>query len=121
LAESQRRAEEAEKAAQEAKEKLAEMEREKKMAEVRAAREAREQRIAEARAEREEQRRQAAEEKAQAEAAAKVYVVQPGDSLSKIAGELMGDATRWKEIWEANKDQIKDPNLIQIGQELRIP
>jgi nucleoid-associated protein YgaU len=33
----------------------------------------------------------------------------------------MGDATRWKEIWEANKDQIKDPNLIHIGQELRIP
>ena len=99
------------------------MEREQKMAEVRAAREAREQKMAEARAARDEQRRKAAEEKAQAEAeaAAKVYVVQAGDTLGKISGKLLGDATRWKEIWEANKDQIKDPNLIQIGQELRIP
>ena len=60
-------------------------------------------------------------EAAAAEAAAKTYVVQSGDSLSKIAGKLLGDATRWKEIWEANKDQIKDPNLIHVGQELRIP
>jgi nucleoid-associated protein YgaU len=51
----------------------------------------------------------------------KTYVVQPGDSLSKIAKELLGDAARWPEIFELNKDQIKDPNLIQVGQELRIP
>ncbi len=50
-----------------------------------------------------------------------VYVVQPGDSLSKIAKEVYGKAGRWKEIYEANKDQIKDPNLIRPGQELRIP
>jgi nucleoid-associated protein YgaU len=50
-----------------------------------------------------------------------VYVVQPGDSLSKIAKEVYGQAGRWKEIFEANKDQIKDPNLIRPGQELRIP
>ena len=49
------------------------------------------------------------------------YVVQPGDSLSKIAKELLGDAARWPEIFELNKDQIKDPNLIHVGQELRIP
>ena len=52
---------------------------------------------------------------------AKTYVVQPGDSLSKIAKELLGDAARWPEIFELNKDQIKDPNLIQVGQELRMP
>jgi nucleoid-associated protein YgaU len=52
---------------------------------------------------------------------AKTYVVQPGDSLSKIAKELLGDAARWSEIFELNKDQIKDPNLIQVGQELRLP
>ena len=52
---------------------------------------------------------------------AKTYVVQPGDSLSKIAKELLGDAARWPEIFELNKDQIKDPNLIRVGQELRIP
>ena len=51
----------------------------------------------------------------------RIYVVQPGDSLSKIAKEVYGKAGRWKEIFEANKDQIKDPNLIQPGQELRIP
>lgn len=49
------------------------------------------------------------------------YVVQPGDSLSKIAKELLGDATRWSEIFELNKDQIEDPNLIHVGQELRLP
>jgi len=49
------------------------------------------------------------------------YIVKPGDSLSKIAKELLGDANRWKEIFEANKDTLKDPNLIHPGQELRIP
>jgi nucleoid-associated protein YgaU len=52
---------------------------------------------------------------------ARVYVVQKGDSLSKIAKEVYGDAARWKEIFEANKDQIEDPNLIRPGWELRIP
>jgi LysM repeat protein len=51
----------------------------------------------------------------------RVYVVQPGDHLSKIAKEIYGDARRWPEIFEANKDKITDPNLIFPGQELRIP
>ena len=59
-----------------------------------------------------------AEEKA---AEPRIYVVQRGDSLSKIAKEVYGNAGRWKEIFEANRDQIKDPNLIRPGQELRIP
>jgi nucleoid-associated protein YgaU len=63
-------------------------------------------------------REKAAEE---AEAAARTYVVKSGDSLSKIAKELLGDAGRWPEIFEANKDKIKDPNLIYPGQELDIP
>jgi nucleoid-associated protein YgaU len=46
---------------------------------------------------------------------ARVYVVQSGDSLSKIAKEILGDAKRWPEIFEANKDKIKDPNLIYPG------
>jgi nucleoid-associated protein YgaU len=54
-------------------------------------------------------------------AQASVYVVQSGDSLSKIAKEVLGDASRWPEIFEANKDKLKDPNLIHPGQELRIP
>jgi len=60
-------------------------------------------------------------EQKEQEAAARVYVVKSGDSLSKIAKELLGDARRWPEIFEANKDQIKDPNLIRVGQELKIP
>ena len=53
--------------------------------------------------------------------AGKTYVVQPGDTLAKIAKAQYGDASRWPEIHEANKDQIPDPNLIQVGQKLRIP
>lgn len=51
----------------------------------------------------------------------RTYVVKAGDSLSKIAQQFYGDAKRWPEIYEANKNQIKDPNLIYPGQELRIP
>ncbi len=49
------------------------------------------------------------------------YTVKPGDSLSKIAKEVWGDMKRWPEIFEANRDQIKDPNMIKVGQKLRIP
>jgi 5'-nucleotidase / UDP-sugar diphosphatase len=48
------------------------------------------------------------------------YVVRAGDSLSAIAQKFYGDANRWKEIWEANKDKLPDPNKITVGQELRI-
>lgn len=54
-------------------------------------------------------------------AAKRVYVVKAGDTLRKIAKELLGDAERWNEIFEANKAQIKDPNAISVGQELTIP
>ena len=53
--------------------------------------------------------------------ATKIYVVKSGDSLSKIAKREYGDAGAWKAIFEANKDQIKDPNLIHPGQKLKIP
>jgi nucleoid-associated protein YgaU len=49
------------------------------------------------------------------------YVVKAGDSLSAIAKEILGDANRWKEIWEANKEAVPDPNVIRVGQELLIP
>src|SRR6476620_10860907 len=42
----------------------------------------------------------------------KTYTVQKGDSLSKIAKHFYGDASKWKEIFEANKDSIKDPDMI---------
>jgi nucleoid-associated protein YgaU len=77
-------------------------------------------RAAEAAIERERQKG-AVEEEAEAEAKTQIYVVKAGDTLSKIAGELMGDPKRWKEIFEANRDQIKNPDLIEIGWKLRIP
>lgn len=49
------------------------------------------------------------------------YVVKSGDTLSKIAKELYGDGNRWREIFEANKDQIENPNQIRPGWELLIP
>jgi len=52
---------------------------------------------------------------------ARTYVVKSGDSLSKIAKEVLGDAKRWPEIYEANKALIGDnPNLIHPGQKLVI-
>lgn len=53
--------------------------------------------------------------------AQKTYTVQSGDTLTKIAQTVYGDGTRWKEILEANRDQIPNPDIIQIGQELIIP
>lgn len=49
------------------------------------------------------------------------YVVVKGDSLSKIASGQYGDANKWPRIYEANRDLIKDPDLIYPGQQLRIP
>ena len=49
------------------------------------------------------------------------YTVQPGDSLSKISKKLYGQADRWKEIWEANRAKIPNPDLIHPGLELQIP
>jgi nucleoid-associated protein YgaU len=44
-----------------------------------------------------------------------------GDSLSKIAKRYYGDANQWHRIHEANRDQIKNPDLIHPGQRLKIP
>jgi len=74
----------------------------------------------EAAAEVESRRTYAAEAKATA-GAGRTYVVKSGDTLSGIAYDVYGDAGRWPEIFEANRDKIKDPNLIHPGQELRIP
>jgi nucleoid-associated protein YgaU len=51
----------------------------------------------------------------------RTYTVVKGDSLSKIAKSLMGDAQKWRAIYEANKDTIKNPDLIHPGQVLKIP
>jgi nucleoid-associated protein YgaU len=52
---------------------------------------------------------------------AQVYEVVGGDTLSKIAKKFYGDANKYMKIFEANKDQLSDPNKIKVGQKLRIP
>ena len=49
------------------------------------------------------------------------YTVQPGDSLSKISKQFYGDSNRYMKIFEANRNQLKNPNEIQTGQRLVIP
>jgi len=58
---------------------------------------------------------------AQTDAGTRTYTVVQGDSLSKIAKREYGDANKWRQIYEANKDVIKDPDLIYPGQTLRLP
>ncbi len=52
---------------------------------------------------------------------ARTYTVQSGDSLSAIAKREYGDASAWRRIFEANRDQIDNPDLIHPGQQLKIP
>jgi hypothetical protein len=49
------------------------------------------------------------------------YTVVAGDTLSSIAQQFYGDPNQWPRIFNANQDQISDPNLIFPGQVLRIP
>ena len=56
-----------------------------------------------------------------APSAERIYVVVRGDSLSKIAKTFYGNANSWKRIFEANRDVIHNPDLIQPGWKLRIP
>jgi nucleoid-associated protein YgaU len=51
----------------------------------------------------------------------KTYTVVAGDTLSKIAKREYGDAAKWHRIYEANKDTIKNPDLIYPGQTFKIP
>lgn len=49
------------------------------------------------------------------------YVIQKGDTLSKIARQYLGNAMDYPKIFEANREVIKDPDLIYPGQKIRIP
>ena len=49
------------------------------------------------------------------------YTIQSGDSLSKIAKEHYGDASKWTALFEANREVIEDPDKIYPGQKIRIP
>jgi nucleoid-associated protein YgaU len=49
------------------------------------------------------------------------YTVKSGDTLSKIAKDKLGDANAYMDIFNANKDQLSDPDKIKPGQVLKIP
>jgi nucleoid-associated protein YgaU len=52
---------------------------------------------------------------------AREYTIKSGDSLSKIAKQYYGNAAEWQKIYNANKDQIKNPDMIFPGQKIKIP
>ncbi|WP_149196326.1 LysM peptidoglycan-binding domain-containing protein [Luteimonas suaedae] len=49
------------------------------------------------------------------------HTVAKGDTLSQISKQVYGSAKHWKAIFEANRDQLDNPDLIHPGQTLRIP
>ena len=51
----------------------------------------------------------------------RTYTVQAGDTLSKIAKQFYGNANEYNRIFEANRGQLKNPDQIQVGQQLVIP
>lgn len=52
---------------------------------------------------------------------ASVHVVRSGDTLSSIAAQYLGSAARFNELYEANRDRLRDANDLRVGQELRLP
>ena len=49
------------------------------------------------------------------------YTVISGDNLSKISKHFYGEANHWRRIFDANRDILDDPDMIQPGQTLKIP
>ena len=51
----------------------------------------------------------------------RTYTVEKGDNLSAISKRIYGKSKYWKEIFEANRDSIENPDLIYPGQTLKLP
>ena len=51
----------------------------------------------------------------------RTYTIEKGDTLSKIAQEQLGRASAWKQIFEANRDVLDDPDRIFPGQVIKLP
>lgn len=58
---------------------------------------------------------------APAQPQAKTYIVKSGDCLWNIARDQLGSGVRWNEIYQLNRDIIRNPERISIGQELKLP
>lgn len=54
-------------------------------------------------------------------AVSSTYTVKKGDSLSRIAKRELGSYNRWREIYNANRDKVKDPDVLNLGSQLIIP
>lgn len=54
-------------------------------------------------------------------ASARLHVVRSGDTLSSLAKRYYGDAQRWIDLLEANREQLSGPDDVRVGQKLRIP
>ena len=50
-----------------------------------------------------------------------IYTVKSGDTLSKLAKKFLNNANRYNDIFDLNKDILKNPDLIKVGQKLKIP
>ena len=50
-----------------------------------------------------------------------MYKIKPGDTLSVLAEKHLGSSRRYMEIYEANRDKLRNPNDIQVGMQIRIP
>jgi len=50
-----------------------------------------------------------------------VHTVASGDTLSKLAKSYLGDSSRYMEIFNANTNTLKNPDMIKVGQKLNIP
>ena len=51
----------------------------------------------------------------------RTYVVRKGDTLSGIAEAELSAQDRWRELFEANRDLLDDPDCLQAGQVLQLP
>jgi len=49
------------------------------------------------------------------------YVVVAGDTLTRVSSKVYGTPNRWREIYEANRNILRNPNALKVGMELRIP
>jgi nucleoid-associated protein YgaU len=53
--------------------------------------------------------------------APRTHRVTSGDTLTRISSRYYGTATRWQEIFNANRDKLRNPDVLPLGVELRIP
>ncbi len=56
-----------------------------------------------------------------AQPAMQQYVVQSGDTLSRIASKMYGDPNKWRMIYDANRGTLSSPESVRVGQTLLIP